>query len=145
MKVAEILRTKGNQVASVGIDARLRDAVNQLNNRNIGALLVHTAETALAGIISERDVVRHLARWQGPGDPLDVPVSSVMTSKVWTCTSSDDVGMLMESMTERRIRHVPVIDERRLNGLVSIGDIVKSRLGELEQDNRALDEYIHAR
>jgi CBS domain-containing protein len=140
MQVQGILADKGNDVATVAPDITVRDAVGQLRDRGIGALVVSADGRSIDGIVSERDVVRHLA--DGP-EVLDVEVRTVMTSDVYTCAPIDTVGQLMALMTEHRIRHVPVVDdEGHLLGIVSIGDVVKQRLGDLEGENRALVEYI---
>jgi CBS domain-containing protein len=140
MQVQGILADKGNDVATVAPDITVRDAVGQLRDRGIGALVVSADGRSIDGIVSERDVVRHLA--DGP-EVLDVEVRTVMTSDVYTCAPIDTVDQLMALMTEHRIRHVPVVDdEGHLLGIVSIGDVVKQRLGDLEGENRALVEYI---
>jgi CBS domain-containing protein len=140
MQVQVILAVKGSDVATVGPDVSVRDAVTQLRDRGVGALVVSTDGQSIDGIVSERDVVRRLA--DGP-EVLDVDVRAVMTSDVYTCGPTDTVGALMALMTEHRIRHVPVVDaERHLIGIISIGDVVKQRLGDLEGENRALVEYI---
>jgi CBS domain-containing protein len=140
MQVQGILADKGNDVATVAPDVVVRDAVGQLRDRGIGALVVSADGRSIDGIVSERDVVRHLA--DGP-EVLDVEVRTVMTSDVYTCGPTDTVDQLMALMTQHRIRHVPVVDdEGHLLGIVSIGDVVKQRLGDLEGENRALVEYI---
>jgi CBS domain-containing protein len=141
MQVQGILAVKGSDVATVRPDVSVRDAVAQLRDRGVGALVVSDDGRTIDGILSERDIVRRLA--DGPG-VLDLDVRSVMTADVHTCGPTDTCDELMALMTERRIRHVPVVDtERQLAGIISIGDVVKQRLGDLEGDNRALFEYIH--
>jgi len=141
MNVQSIIGAKGADVATVKQQATLADAAAQLRDRGVGALVVSDDDEHIDGIVSERDVVRALAS-HGAG-ALGRTVASVMTSDVVTCEVSDSVEQLMMSMTERRIRHIPVVDaERRISGIVSIGDIVKARLGALETENKALFEYI---
>jgi CBS domain-containing protein len=140
MQVQGILAVKGSDVATVEPVSSVRDAVAQLRDRGIGALVVSADGRSIDGIMSERDVVRRLA--DGP-EVLDVEVREVMTADVYTCGPTDTVDALMALMTEHRIRHVPVVDgERHLVGIISIGDVVKQRLGDLEGENRALVEYI---
>jgi CBS domain-containing protein len=144
MNVQSIIGGKGPVVATISQTATLRDAVAQLTERRIGALVVSGDGKAIEGIISERDIVR-AASVSGP-NALDGSVGSVMSTDVVTCSAGDGVDRLMALMTERRIRHLPVVDERgQLAGIVSIGDVVKARLSELEQENHALAEYITGR
>ena len=111
-----------------------------MRERGVGALVVSADGHTIDGILSERDVVRRLA--DGP-DVLDLEIRAVMTADVRTCGPTDTVEQLMALMTEHRIRHVPIVDDDgRLGGIVSIGDVVKQRLGELEGENRALFDYI---
>jgi len=141
MNVQSIIGTKGPVVATITQTATLRNAVDLLTERRIGALVVSGDGKAIEGIISERDIVRAVAA-SGP-TALDGSVGSVMSIDVVTCSVGDGVDRLMELMTDRRIRHLPVVDDRgHLSGIVSIGDVVKSRLTELEQENRALSQYI---
>ncbi|MCU0261363.1 MAG: CBS domain-containing protein [Ilumatobacteraceae bacterium] len=141
MHVQSILAAKGTDVAVVAQTATLADAAQQLRDRGIGALVVSGDGSAIEGIVSERDVVRALAAHGASA--LGRTVGSTMSTDVVTCTASDPVERLMSLMTERRIRHLPVVDEAgRLAGIISIGDVVKSRLGELENENKALFDYI---
>lgn len=140
MRIADLLARKGNDVLTVEPDARVRSLLSALAARNVGAAVVCEGDR-LAGIVSERDVVRHLHH-RG-ASLLDVPVSEIMTTLVATCRTSDDVQTLSHTMTERRIRHVPVVDEEeRLAGIVSIGDVVKSRIDQLEEHRDQLEAYI---
>lgn len=142
MNVHAILAGKGTAVATVGQQASLADAAEQLRERGIGALVVSADGTSIDGIISERDVVRALA--SHGASALGKSVASVMSTDVVTCADADPVEHLMELMTDRRIRHLPVADgDGKLAGIVSIGDVVKTRLAQLEVENRALNEYIH--
>jgi CBS domain-containing protein len=129
----------------VASDATVADAVALLRQHNVGALIVTAAGDGrpVAGILSERDIVRALGA-SGPeaSDPLTAPVSSLMSTDVTTCTSGDTVDHLMRVMTVRRIRHIPVVDADRLAGIVSIGDVVKSRIDELETEASTLHDYL---
>ena len=140
MHIHDVLQSKGsNAVETIAPDAPVRDLVSRLAERNIGALVVSSdGETAL-GIVSERDVVRHLP--DGP-DVLDAPVSSIMTSDIQVCDLDDSLEQLMATMTEHRIRHVPVVRDGKLVGLVSIGDAVKQRMSQLEFERDQLDRYV---
>lgn len=141
MNVQSILQAKGSDVATITRVASLADASAQLRDRGVGALVVSDDGRHIDGIVSERDVVRALAA-HGAG-ALGRSVSSAMSADVITCSARDSVEELMVSMTERRIRHLPVIDaDRLLIGIVSIGDVVKARLGQLESENQALFDYI---
>ena len=142
MNVQSILAGKGSDVATIGHTASLSDAAAALRDRGVGALVVSGDGQHIDGIVSERDVVRALAA-HGAG-ALGRTVGSVMSTQVVTCAVADSVDDLMASMTERRIRHLPVVDaEGLLAGIVSIGDVVKARLGDLENENQALVEYLH--
>ena len=144
MNVQSIIGGKSPVVATITQTATLRQAIDQLTERRIGALVVSGDGKAIEGIISERDIVR-AASTSGP-TALDGAVGSVMSTDVVTCSAGDGVDRLMALMTERRIRHLPVVDERgQLAGIVSIGDVVKARLSELEQENHALAEYLTGR
>lgn len=141
MNVQSIIGAKGTDVATIAQTASLHDAVRALGERRIGALVVSGDGRAIEGIISERDIVRATA--QGAADALGRSVGSVMSTDVVTCTAGDGVDRLMSLMTERRIRHLPVVDDAgHLTGIISIGDVVKARLTELEQENQALSQYI---
>ena len=140
MTVKAILSRKGNDVVTADPNATLAEAVRILAARRIGAVVVTGADRRIVGILSERDVVRVLGD-KGPS-ALETQISEVMTRKVTTCSMRDTVAELMERMTEGKFRHVPVVDDGRLAGIVSIGDVVKARLGELEQEHDALRDYI---
>jgi CBS domain-containing protein len=143
MKVSNLLATKGHDVATISQERSVRDAVALLKERGIGALVVTGAKSPIAGMFSERDVVRALAN-AGEG-ALDQKVAELMSAEVTVCSTSTELNELMTTMTERRIRHVPVVDDGRLAGLVSIGDVVKARLEELEHDKKDLLDYVSAR
>jgi CBS domain-containing protein len=139
MTVRAILDTKGHNVQSVEPEAKLSPAIKMLGERKIGAVLV-MSEGRIEGILSERDIVRVLGE-RGAG-VLDEPVSAVMTRKVISCKPSDTVAVIMEIMTLGKFRHLPVLDGDRVVGLISIGDVVKWRVGEYEREQEALREYI---
>ena len=139
MQVENILQSKGRAVHTVAADTTLADAVTMLTERRIGAVVVLDGKK-VAGILSERDVVRHLGKdWAALASR---PVRDVMTSAVVTTGRYATVTEIMEQMTERRIRHVPVVEGGELVGIVSIGDVVKRKIEETEQEATALKEYI---
>jgi CBS domain-containing protein len=140
MNVETILRNKGHSVATIRPDETVGSAVDQLISRNIGALVVSEDGNSVDGIISERDIVHGLAD-RGTG-LLSLKIAEIMTRKVVTCDPSDSVEQLMAEMTNRRIRHFPVVRDGRLCGIVSIGDVVKSRLDEVEYEARSLRSFI---
>lgn len=139
MRIQELLKGKGSDVVTVTSDATIGQLVQTLADRKIGAVVV-VDDGAITGIISERDVVRALP--QGDAGLLDQPVSSLMTSDVVTCTPDDEISALAASMTEHRFRHLPVVRDDELVGIVSIGDIVKFRLDELQHERDQLESYI---
>ncbi|MEO1059119.1 MAG: CBS domain-containing protein [Actinomycetota bacterium] len=144
MNVHAILSVKGSDVATIAPEASIGAAVDALHDRKVGALVVSTDSSSIAGILSERDVVRRLAT-EGAGT-LDEPVSAVMSASVVTCGMNDTVHDLMGLMTGERIRHLPVVDDNgALAGIVSIGDVVKFRLDELQAENDELYGYIQGR
>ncbi|MFG1921417.1 CBS domain-containing protein [Cryptosporangium sp. NPDC048952] len=142
MLISDVLRTKssGSEVATVGPDESVRSLLAQLAEHNFGALVVSNDGETITGIVSERDIVRRLH--EHGVRLLDESVSSIMTVDVHTCRSTDDVARIRQTMTDRRIRHLPVVDEGRLVGLVSIGDVVKSTISELESEKEQLVGYI---
>ena len=142
MLIERIVREKGSEVATIRADALVSAAVDELRRWNVGALVVSDETGPLAGIVSERDIVRSIAA-DGVG-ALDRPVSGIMSAEVVTCSRDATVEDIMRLMTDRRIRHIPVVDGPTLVGIVSIGDVVKTRLGELETEARSLVDYIHA-
>ena len=139
MTVRAILDTKGHQIESVEPDARLSVAIKTLAERRIGAVLV-ISQGRIEGILSERDIVRVLG--ERGAAVLDEPVSVVMTRKVVSCKQADTVAAIMEMMTSGKFRHLPVVEDGRVVGLISIGDIVKWRVREYEAEQEALREYI---
>ena len=140
MTVKGILSRKGNSVVTLEPNASLAAAIKVLAERRIGALVITGADHRIVGILSERDIVRTLAE-RGPV-ALSEPLADVMTRKVVTCTQSETVCEIMERMTAGKFRHIPVIEQGRLIGIVSIGDIVKSRVEEMEREQAALHDYI---
>jgi CBS domain-containing protein len=142
MKVSVILQKKGStEVATIEPAAATSDAVKEMSRRRIGALVVISDAGDIAGIISERDIVRRLGE-EGPG-ALARPVSEIMTTTVQTCTADDTAFDLLGSMTEGRFRHMPVMNaEGRMSGILSIGDVVKARLEEIEAENAAMADML---
>lgn len=140
MTVNDILSQKGNQVLTIEPTATLAAAAQMLAQRRIGALVVTGADDRIVGIISERDIVRMLGE-KGTA-VLGAPLAEAMTRKVVTCARNETIAEIMERMTGGKFRHVPVVEHGRLVGIVSIGDVVKARLGELEYEQDALREYI---
>ncbi|MET0726881.1 MAG: CBS domain-containing protein [Acidimicrobiales bacterium] len=140
MFIEQILKDKGRDVATVTSSSVVREALGTLREHGIGALIVCDDGTTIAGILSERDIVRALA--DRGADVLTEAVAVLMSTEVVTATESVTIEQLMAMMTDRRIRHVPIVDEQGLRGIVSIGDVVKSRLRELETERGQLVEYI---
>ncbi|HEU5157863.1 MAG TPA: CBS domain-containing protein [Streptosporangiaceae bacterium] len=140
MRIRDIVRTKGDSVATVRPDATVRDLLATLAKHNIGAVVVSADDEIIMGIASERDVVRQLhARG---GDLLASAVSEIMTSDVRTCGLDDDLDEVRAVMTKHRIRHLPVVRDGKLAGIVSIGDVVKSAIDQLETEREHLVGYI---
>jgi CBS domain-containing protein len=140
MRITDVLRRKGDRVITIAPDASVRDLLSALDRHRVGALVVSNGEGAVDGIVSERDVVRSLHR-DGPA-VLDGPVSSIMTQVVHTCVPEDSLEDLMVTMTDKRVRHIPVLVDGQLRGIVSIGDVVKHRIEELQSERDQLTAYI---
>ncbi len=140
MRVADVLRTKGSEVATVPPKVSVTGLLDDLARHNVGALVVVDEAGSVVGIVSERDVVRRLN--ERGAELLTAPVEQIMTAPVVTCEPGEAVDRLAETMTERRIRHMPVVDDGRLVGIISIGDVVKSRIRQLESDREQLESYI---
>src|SRR5690348_7096587 len=140
MNVETILRNKGGAVATIAPQATIRDATALLRRERIGALVVSSGGNKVEGILSERDIVHGLA--DRGAALLDMAVEALMTRRVFTCTPRDSVGDLMAMMTERRIRHIPVLTDGMLVGIISIGDVVKHRLDEMEYETSSLRSFI---
>ena len=143
MKISDLLAVKGSGVEVVAVTDTLEEAAARLARLGIGALVVTTGAGHVEGIVSERDVVRVLA--ECGADALGRLVGDAMSAPVTTCSPDDDVVALMALMTEQRIRHVPVLDDGAMVGIVSIGDVVKSRVDQLERDRKELLEYVSGR
>jgi CBS domain-containing protein len=142
VQVRDVLRHKGRGVATVSPDVTVADLLARLAENNVGAMVVTSESGAVRGIVSERDVVRALHR-KG-SDLLSETVSSIMTSEVTTTNPDESVESLARIMTDSRIRHLPVIEDGRLTGIVSIGDVVKNRIGQLESERESLIGYIQS-
>lgn len=140
MTVRTILGEKGREVVTIEPGASLADAAKLLAEKRIGAVLILGADRRLVGVMSERDIVQALAA-RG-ASALNEPVSQTMTRKVETCNDSETIGSIMERMTKGKFRHVPVVEQGRLVGIISIGDVVKHRLQEIERESAAMRDYI---
>ena len=140
MTVKAILSVKGTEVLTIEPTTNLAAAAKLLAERKIGALVVTGPDQRVVGIVSERDIVQELAA-HGPA-ALNLALTEVMTRKVTTCSASDTISSVMERMTAGKFRHLPVLEQGRLAGIVSIGDVVKYRLQEMEREQSALRDYI---
>ncbi len=141
MRIGDVLKAKpSHEVVTIGPDAGVRELLAQLAEHNVGALIVSSDGSTIDGIVSERDVVRHL---HSDGTVINNTVQAIMTAVVQTCDQDTQVDELMKTMTERRIRHVPVVEGDRLVGIISIGDVVKHRIDQLEFERDQLDSYVH--
>jgi len=141
MRIAEILKAKPDAtVITIGPDAGVRELLSLLAEHNVGALIVSSDGESLEGIVSERDVVRHLHH---DGTVVNNTVRAIMTELVETAEPSTQLDDLMEIMTNRRIRHVPVVQDGKLVGIISIGDVVKHKMSQLEFERDQLDSYVH--
>ena len=140
MSVAHILKAKGRDVITVGPAVSLKQAAQTLTEKRIGAIVILGAGGNIEGIISERDIVRAVA--QDGANALDKPVSSIMTRDVKHCTEGDTEADLMALMTQHRIRHIPVVSGGKLCGMISIGDVVKFRIEQVERDAEDMKAYI---
>ena len=142
-QISTVLKSKGASVTTIGPDASVAAAVAEMARHNVGALVVSSDGQTVEGIVSERDVTRALDSFGGA--LLNKPIRLIMTSEVRTASPDENIESLAVMMTEHRIRHVPVLEDGALAGIVSIGDVVKSRIEELEEDKDALLQYIQAR
>ncbi|MBK8732866.1 MAG: CBS domain-containing protein [Actinomycetales bacterium] len=140
MRISDVLRNKGGGVVTIRPDDTVAHLLSVLSEHGIGALVVSEDGKAVAGIVSGRDVVRHLHR--SGADVLGSAVSAIMTSEVHTCEGGDEVEGLAQMMTDRRIRHVPVVQDGELTAIVSIGDVVKHRINALQSERDHLKDYI---
>jgi CBS domain-containing protein len=140
MRIGEIIRAKPVQdVITISPEAGVRELLAKLSEHNIGALIVSSDGKSLDGIVSERDVVRRL---HSDGTVINNVVSAIMTDVVETCTPDDDLDDVMQTMTERRFRHIPVVQGDTLVGIISIGDVVKYKIDQLQFERDQLDGYI---
>ncbi len=146
MRIGEILSAKSKAgsttpaIVSIGPDAGVRELIALLAEHNIGALVVTSDGTTVDGIVSERDVVRHLHH---DGTVVNNNVRAIMTEVVETCSPDDDLDEVMGTMTRRRFRHIPVVEDDELVGIISIGDVVKHKIGQLQFERDQLDSYVH--
>ncbi len=141
MRIGDVLGAKPSQeVVTIAPEAGVRDLVAALAEHNVGALIVSSDGSTVEGIVSERDVVRHL---HSEGTVVNNTVSAIMTTDVETCTPDVLLDDLMKVMTDKRIRHVPVVENGALVGIVSIGDVVKHRIDQLQFERDQLDSYVH--
>jgi CBS domain-containing protein len=141
MRISDVIGTKSSKdVITISPDATVRDLIRMLSEHNVGALIVSADGAAVDGIVSERDVVRHLL---DSDDILDGAVSAIMTVDVATAEPSTSLDEMRVLMTERRIRHVPVVTEGKLTGIISIGDVVKAAMDQLTFERDQLDSYVH--
>lgn len=141
MRIVDVLNAKDAPgVVTISPEAGVRELLASLAEHNVGALIVSSDGTRLEGIVSERDVVRHLHH---DGTVIHNTVGAIMTAEVETCAPEDDLDDLMEVMTRRRFRHVPVVSGEELVGIVSIGDVVKHKLSQLEYEREQLENYVH--
>jgi CBS domain-containing protein len=143
MKVRDILAHKGRNVVTVRPDSSVATVIHRLTLERIGALVVSDDGSRVLGIVSERDIIRVLAERGAEILATDLHVEAIMTRHVLTCTQEDSVKDLMSIMTQRRIRHLPVVEDGRMLGIISIGDVVKNRVEEVELEANVLREYIH--
>ena len=141
MKISDIVRAKGDRVVTIGSDRTVRELLALLDEHRIGAVVVSDGEQTVDGIVSERDIVRHLH--SGGPEILSGPVSAIMTSEVYTCTLHEHLDDIETTMTERRIRHVPIVEDGTLKAIVSIGDVVKQRINDLRSERDQLASYIN--
>ncbi|GAB3196281.1 CBS domain-containing protein [Nocardioides hungaricus] len=141
MRIGDVLQAKpSHEVVTIAPDAGVRELIALLAEHNVGALIVSADGETVDGIVSERDVVRHLHR---DGTVVNNTVRAIMTTAVETCDEDTQLDELMKTMTERRVRHVPVVGDGRLVGIISIGDVVKHRIDQLEFERDQLDSYVH--
>lgn len=140
MRISDVVRRKGDFVVTIPSDATVSELLALLNEHKIGAVVVSDDGESVDGIVSERDIVRHLHA--SGTSVIDGPVRAIMTVEVHTCDRDSDVDDLERTMTENRIRHVPVVEEGRLVAIVSIGDIVKHRIDDLQAERDQLRDYI---
>jgi CBS domain-containing protein len=141
-KVIEILKNKGEQVVTIASGSTVLDAVRQMNDNKMGSVVVIDKKEKIIGILTERDVLCSIADKQGNIE--NTKVDDIMSKNIIIGVPNDEVGYLMGIMTQNRIRHLPIMDNEKLAGIISIGDLVKSRLEEAEFENRMLSEYMQS-
>jgi CBS domain-containing protein len=141
VRISDVMRNKGALVVTIAPDRTVRTLIGLLDEHRIGALVVSTDGTTIAGIVSERDVVRRLHR--DGAAVLDQKVSDIMTAEVRTCAPEEDLEHIAGVMTEARVRHLPVVADGKLVAIISIGDVVKNRIDELQVERDQLVDYIH--
>lgn len=141
MKISDIVRSKGDLVVTIGSDRTVLDLLALLDEHHIGAVVVSDGEGTVDGIVSERDIVRNLHT--GGSDILSSPVSAIMTREVYTCSLHEQLDDVEAAMTDRRIRHVPIVEDGTLRAIVSIGDVVKQRINDLRSERDQLASYIN--
>jgi CBS domain-containing protein len=142
MKLVELIKAKQKDIIQIGVDRTIAEAVNTITQHKIGALLVDDEGGSIVGILSERDIVRGLS--QHGANLQDVKVSELMTSDLIRCAPGDTVNEAMAMMTDRHIRHLPVFEDEQLVGFISIGDLVKCRMLEVQSEAEALRQYINS-
>ena len=147
MRIRDILKDKGGNVATIGVGRTVHEAVRELNSHRIGAIVVTDDSGSVQGIVSERDVLRMAAEtWDDGGDRVsrlrDRPVVGIMTREVICAVPDDDLDYAMGIMTQNRIRHLPIVDEGKLVGIISIGDVVRANLSQAAYENRMLKDYV---
>ena len=142
MRIRDVLQKKGTDVITVTPDQSVPSLVDVLNERRIGSLVVLGPDGEVAGIVTERDVLRNYGRCVGATDDLPVKVADIMTRELIIGVPDDEIQYAIRVMTRERIRHLPIIEEGKLAGIISIGDIVKAMMDEIEFENRMLKDYI---
>jgi CBS domain-containing protein len=142
MKIAEVIQGKGAEVVTISSKASVADLIDLMSTRNIGAVVVSEDGRLVEGLVSERDVVRHLT--SAGSKVLALQVAQVMTTPAVTCTPEDDLDAIAHTMTYARLRHLPVVIDGQLTAIVSLGDVVKSHIDQLTDERNHLLHYIHA-
>lgn len=145
MRIRDILRKKGGDVATIEALNTVRDAISKLNERGIGSLIVTREDGEIGGIVTERDILRECGNWWTGGEQTapSTLVRDIMTKDLVIGVPDDDLDYVMGIMTKNRIRHLPILDDGKLAGVISIGDVVNAHLKEMEFENRSLKDYIH--
>lgn len=142
MKIKDILQVKGSQVWMINMSQSVQDAIRMLTEKKVGALLVSDdAGVEMTGIISERDIICGLNN--SPKSPAEMKISDLMTRRVIVASPEDDIQQIMTTMTEKRVRHIPVFEQNRLEGMISIGDVVKALIQDSAHEIQCLKEYVY--